>query len=423
MEKTKILILGIGQSNFLDQLYGDILQYNKNFNFSIDGYVNIPKGKVKSHSNLYKDFYDFKNKPIRKKHLWINFFQFAKRPFFWQIIFFEISQKRSISEIKKILLEWANARYRTKSLIEPLKPDLIHFHFCIPANLKELYFLNPKIKTICSFWGSDLLRLTGVSNVFYVRKTLQNSSAITVQTPELAEILLCKYGRQFQKKLTSLRFTLKTDIFKEIDCFRTDLGSVNDFKSRHLIPLDKFTVALGHNAFPENNHVRMIEQIKLLPPSILEDTVFVLHLSYGGNNIYIKNLIELSKKEWNLNLIIITEYFDEQEIALLRIATDALIHMPVSDALSAAMTEVLYAGNRVISAAWLPYGLLRRNNIKFDEVESFKEIPEKLASIINNKKYTENKNPQNIKKLLFPNITTPQWIELIDNVIDKKNKS
>ena len=41
LTKTRVLILGIGQSNFLDSLYGNVLKQNSSFEFTISNYNNL----------------------------------------------------------------------------------------------------------------------------------------------------------------------------------------------------------------------------------------------------------------------------------------------------------------------------------------------------------------------------------------------
>lgn len=417
-KRTKILILGIGQSNFLNQLYSEILKEDENFAFSIDQYFELKNGKIKKSSLPYDDFYNFKSEVIPKWKLRKTLLNFSKTKFFWEIIFFEISQKQPFQKIKNLLYDFARAKYRVENFIHHLDVDIIHFHFCTPDNLKEIFFLDPKRRTICTFWGSDLMRSTGVSNVFYVKRALENTDVITVQTPELAEILYCKYGRNLSSKLVTLRFTLELRIFDEIDSQRNKNLLLNDFKKRYSIPLDKVVVALGHNAFSENNHLLMIEQIRKLPREITDNLIFLLHLGYGGNPKYISLLQEIAETENELKIIIINEFLNERETALLRLSTDLLIQMPISDALSAAMTEVLYAGNAVITGAWLPYGILRRNGIRFFEVENFTELANTIQNFLNTqqKEEKENENGKFIKKLLFPERTTPPWVSLFNDL-------
>lgn len=422
-EKNKvfnILILGIGQSNFLNQLYGNIVSRNKKFHFSIDNYFELSRGNNESKGLPYINFYDFDKIEIKKWALKRSLFKLTKSRFFWNILFFELSQNSSFKSIKKQLYDFARAKYRVEKHILPLKNDLYHFHFCVPKNLKYIFFLPKSATVICSFWGSDLLRETGTSNVFYVRKALSKATQITIQTPELAQILLSKYGREFQSKLEILRFTISQEIYERLDKNRNNPEQLDAFRTFYDIPKDKIVIAVGHNGFKANNHIQIINQIKFLPKTILDSIVILLHLSYGAKEEYLQDLIHLSRKTHSFKIIIIKEFFDAEKISLLRLNTDILIQMPISDALSGAMTEVLYAKNIVLAGAWLPYGILRRKGVFFKEVESFNKLAFTLQECIENlnelKHFSDN-NPNVIRSFLFPNTTTKEWMQLFEKTL------
>ena len=419
----KILILGIAQSNFLNQLYSSVYDLDNSFEFAIDGYKEFSNETSNLPNLPYQEYFSFKTKPITKWLLYKNtIFLFSER-FFWQVLLFDISIGKSFKSIKKNLLSFARARIRVKEYIQPLEYDVFHFHFCSPKNLREIFFLPKDSKIICTFWGSDLMRLTGVSNVFYVSKALEKTDMITLQTPEMVQIFCSKYGHKFLPKLNTLRFVLDDKIFKEIEKNENHLDRINRFKKRFKIPLNKTVIAIGHNAAPENNHIKIIDQLRFLPEKIKEQTVFVLHLSYGSIGMdYISSLSNLAVKEVDINIHIIQDHFNAEEIALFRLCTDILIHLPISDALSSSMTEVLYAGNSVITGAWLPYGVLKRNGIQFQEIEDFEEINNSLESLLDSghiRSYSQS-NKKCIEEFLLKENNTIRWINLFNSLLKRR---
>lgn len=413
----KILVLGIGQSNFLDQLYEPISLENTQLIIDVDGYNDISKGKSTSENNIYNNFFDFKKTKIgfySRIKMTIQLFFLSV---FWRILFFEISQQASLKNCKKVINELSRAKYIVDQFIIPMNYDLIHFHFCTPENLRYMNFLPMKAKTICSFWGSDLLRNTGISNVFYVQLALNNASAITIQTRELAEILYCKYGRIFANKTKIIPFTISTKIYEFIDLYLKDSMKIEEFKFKYGIPIDKKVIVVSHNAFKENNHILILEELKNLQKSVKEKIVVVLPLAYGGNPSYINELILLTSQMTDFKVILLFDYLNAEEVALFRLATDVLIQMPISDALSGAMTEVLYAENKVISGSWLPYGILKRKGIEFVQIENFHEIQNQLNILL--AATEKSKNAEKIKSFLFPETTTPLWKNLFKKVMNE----
>lgn len=413
MKKNKILVLGIGQSNFLNQLYENLVIDNSSLVIDIDGYRDISKGKNKA-SFQYNNYLDLKKVKIKKTALLKKVFQLLLGNFFWKIVFFEMTQGLTFKRFIDLIKEYSRIKYIAENYFGSQNYQIFHFHFCTLENLKYLYFLPEDSKSICSFWGSDLLRATGVSNVFYVELALRKASIITVQTRELAEILFCKYSRDFTQKTQCLPFTISTEIYESIDKHKLDYKIIEEFKIKYNIPLDKKVIVISHNAFKENNHIEVLKELKKLPHSIKKEITIVLPLSYGRNDKYVEELKAILIED--IKIILIYEYLDSKEIALLRLSTNIMIQMPISDALSGTMTEVLYAGNKVIAGSWLPYGLLRRNGIVFSEIDNFSDLVPAIVEVLNSTEITNN--DLIIKSLLFPNITTPLWNNLYKSLLD-----
>ena len=263
------------------------------------------------------------------------------------------------------------------------------------------------------------MRETGVRNVFYVKKALEKACVISIQNAELAEMMYCKYGRTLQIKTEIIQFTIHTEIYTFIDQFRNDNERITQFKLQKNIPLDKMIVAISHNAFAANNHFKILEQIEQLLQETKNNLAIILPLGYGRNEDYI-NKLEGFKSSSTIKIIFLHQFFDPEEIALLRLSTDVMIQMPVSDALSAAMTEVLYAGKQVFAGSWLPYGLLRRNGVHYTEIENYDQLPNALENYIKNVivlKKLNKKNAKRISSFLFPDKTTTAWNTIFENLI------
>lgn len=415
--KNKILVLGIGQSNFLNQLYGEILKEDNNFEIDIDGYSNLSKITESNTSSIYSKHFNFNKTKVSKFKLYLIFINFFFTSFSFKIVFFELSQQTKLKKIKDLLIQFALAKETVKKHILPQNYDILHFHFCTPKNLIYLNFLPKNQKTICSFWGSDLLRITSASNVFYVEKALRKATKVTIQTKDLAEMLYCKYGRFLYDKTETLLFTLNREIFDAIDLLKDDSDAIAKFKQNLNIPLDKIIISVGHNAFSENNHIAILNQLKKLSEIDKNKIAVIFPLGYGRNERYISELEMLVDEIKDFKIIKLHEFFNPRQTALLRLITDLMIQMPISDALSGAMTEVLYAGNKVIVGSWLPYGILSRNGLPLEVIENFNELPKKVSEILENDLSLKSyQNASIIKSFMFPEATTPKWIELFNNL-------
>lgn len=416
--KIKILIFGIGQSNFLNQLYGGIkeLDYEDKFHFSINTYKEFTDKDVKYENLPYVKIFNFPLKTLNSVEFKKTFFTLMFTKLFWIYLYFGLKADLSWHEIKLKLGHLAKIKYLVDNTIMPLKFDAIHLHYCIPEYLIPVYFINRRIKTICSFWGSDLLRTDGIENITIQREVLKKADIVTIQTPELSKLLWNKLGENLKDKTRILKFTLSKEIFHNIDLYRYDHKAKLNFKKELGLPSNKIIISLGHNGFPENNHLSMINELINLSSAIKEEFVFLVHSSYGANTNYLKEMERIE----GLDLTIITDFFGPEKIAKLRLITDLLIQMPTTDALSAAMTEILYAQNSVVSASWLPYQEFKRKGIFHFELNAFKELSQFLINYRNNMekiKLNNEKNSELIKNYFFPDKTTPAWVKLYKSLV------
>ena len=414
----KILSHGISQSNFLGQLYGDLQDKYENYKVGINNYYDVSKGQVPNKQDVFSEYFNFEKEKVTRFHSLKSFFELSVTKEFWEIYFFERSQGRSIKESYYFLRSYAYDKIITEKYILTADYSIHHIHYCTPANLKYIHHFPKGKKVICSFWGSDLMRETGVANVFYVKKALDKARVITIQNVELAEMLYCKYGREFQNKTTIIQFTIHTKIYDFIDLLRNNTERIENFKTNYNIPHDKIVITVSHNAFASNNHFEVLEVLEELPSQLRSMIVVVLPLGYGRNDDYIHRL-ERYRESSKMELVLLHQFFAPEDTALLRLCADLMIQMPISDALSGAMTEVLYAGNHVIVGGWLPYGLLRRKGINYTEIEKYNELRGVIESYLNNPAFYRDKNntnPDSIKFALFPDRTTADWNTLFSNI-------
>lgn len=420
MAKTiKILSLGLSQSNFLSQLYGDLQNKYENYKVGVDKYHDISKGQIINKKEVFNEYFDFEKEIVTRFQSIRSFIQRSFTKEFWEIYFFERSQGRSIKETYYFLRSYAYDKVIVEQYILNADYNIYHFHYCTPERLKYIHHFPENKKIICSFWGSDLMRETGIRNVFYVKKALEKADIITIQNAELAEMLYCKYGREFKDKTKLIQFTIHTEVYNYIDAMRDDMERINFFKSYYKIPYHKKVIVVSHNASAANNHFKILQSLEILPAEIVSKILVLIPLGYGRNENYIKSL-ESYKKSSTLQIVMLHQFLGPEETALLRICTDIMIQMPISDALSGAMTEVLYAGKQVYVGSWLPYGLLRRNGVSFTEIESFSDIIKVVRNYFQDESYIRSKNSYNAKKIktfLFPDKTTFDWNEIYEKLL------
>jgi len=418
MKTIKILICGGIQENFMNQLTSGIKQFsNSKYSFDI-----LYKDKI--NEKLYKNIDHFINASIKTSF-------FKKISVFFVLLFtrntfFELFLDFKVRNLRKIVIPFIFFKERIKAKIfadflAKKNYDILHFQYLY----KELYlqYLPKTQKIVCSIWGSDLYRRSGLSMTYYQSKILNRATRISIHSIEMREVLLAKFGRHLAEKVFIALFPPYENLFKQIKENQSNTGLTNRFKEKYHINRNKIVVAIGHNAKEENRHIKVVHEIAKLNKSIKSKIVCIFQLTYGSYNKekYAQKINNICKEN-NIEAITFLEYLTTKELAALRLVSDILIHTPVTDAMSGFATEAMYAGNLLITGAWLPYGTFKRAGLKYMEIENIKEISSLLSNIVSNgiDKYKLNIRQQQkaIEQTFFPEPTSKMWIRLYNEVLN-----
>lgn len=413
--KIKVLSLGLSQSNFIIQLYKGILKEDKDFEFSVDGFYDLSSNVVDNDTTVFTNMFHLCSEKVSLYTLVIYFFKSLFENDFWNDLFFErLIEKRSFIETLRLAYKYVREFAIMSNHLKNNNYNIFHFHYCVPEKLTLLKFLPPNAKIICSFWGSDLLRTSGARNSYYLNKALVRSTLITTQSLELKEIVLSKYGRDLSEKIKCLTFTINQDVFNFI-LKQSNKDCKNAFRKQYNIDVDKKVITVGYNAKKENNHFSILEELDKLDVTLKRQLTIIIPFAYGKNQDYIVALKEEINKNKSIQTIIIEDFLSPRQVAQLRVNTDIQIQMPMSDALSASVMEVMYAKNIAICASWLPYSPYKNVGIKFLEVNDFSDLPKTLSELLprlEEKKLDFYENQSKIENFFFPKQTSISWINL-----------
>jgi hypothetical protein len=260
------------------------------------------------------------------------------------------------------------------------------------------------IFTVGMIWGSDFYRrdhsarsLSGI---------LDRCDRVLIPTDEMAEDVLKVYSLPLGK-IRKCMFGLEP-----LETLMT-MKNISSAKAKRRLGLraDSFAITCGHNASPFQNHPVIIDHLIQIIPKLPANYVLIFPFTYGGNESYISSVKDKLKKS-SLNYHIIEDYMSDEEVSLLRLATNIFIHVQPTDAFSGAMREHLFSKNIVVTGSWLPYQALVQNNIYFETINGLQFLGRKIAEILDN--YPEGKR----KAELY---NTPEkfeqyrWPEVIQN--------
>ena len=262
---------------------------------------------------------------------------------------------------------------------------VFHIQFLFPNFSTLLPLLPPGARVLLSVCGSDLLRTAGVETYARQLALCERADLITVRSLEMREIFLAKFGRGFFPKMRLARWgDVNLPLIDTVD----SPDQRRSFLARQGIPQQRCVVCVGHNGFPENQHLEVLSRLAAMDPALKQHLALIIPMTYGGDEEYRAQVREAALQT-GMPFTILTDYLTSEDVARLRVSADVMIHVPISDSLGGSMCATLYAGNAVITGAWLPYGELRRLAVPMFEIESFDDLPQVLYRAADRQKMSD----------------------------------
>ena len=411
----RIIVLGVGQNNFLSFLYAKLKRHDPEFVITAPFYRDLNKG-VSDETWMYENA-QVNNGTSIVSLLKSGFLNLVSLHFYQTLLFILFVEKK----LKKAA-HFAKSQVQAEAFFIQnnnfAEFDTFHFHYMQYSYLRELFLVPKNKKIVCSFWGSDLLRTSDIMNFYFVKKALQKATIITCQSIELREIILSKFGRNLLDKVYIAKFPLDEKIYQEIDINSTEIEILQSFKLRYGYAIDKINILIGHNGSKSNNHLKIIDALgNLMNKNRLHLIVNLNYAISAKEKPAYKAQLNVALQKLGCSYVILEHFFPKDELALSRLATDAFIHLPISDALSGTMTEMLYASNIVFTGSWLPYKTFRNIGVVYNEVDDFSSLTEKVDLFVNNyaaEKEAVRGNKQLIKEFFFNKDVIYTWSQILN---------
>ena len=224
---------------------------------------------------------------------------------------------------------------------------------------------------------------------------------------------MAKFGFDLKNKILRILFGIKPEIFDMIDYCKKDGVDVN-FLSKYSIPDDKIKITIGYSGNEICNHISILNELEKIEQSIKDKMHLLLPMTYGNfSKEYLDkvlNKLKLTKISYTLFNIFLTL----DELVKLRVTSKIMIMMNENDALSASVSEAIYAENLIISAVWLPYSPFRLAKIFFYETDfsQLSDIVSYAAKDYENIKINLVGNPDKVKKLTSFIHNYHEWIKI-----------
>lgn len=263
-------------------------------------------------------------------------------------------------------------------------------------------------KRIISVFGSELYRSPEVV-IRKLRSLVAVADHVTAANPDT----LRDFRKRFEypeNKTSICRFGLQP--LRSIDAMK-DISKESHKTAIGIAP-ETFLITCGYNASAGQQHDAIINAIASVKELLPVPYLLLFPVAMGGTSTYVSEL-ENKLKSANLNYKFIREFLPDNELAHLRCATDIMIQIQITDQLAGAMQEHLYAGNVVITGAWLPYAVLDEGGIVYWKTESPQNLQSTISNVLLN--YSANillteGNAGVIGKLSSWEQNTPLWYGL-----------
>ncbi len=403
--KIKVLLTGIGQANFLIQLYEKVIPWNNMI-------VDVVNMKFKSEEQkIASDEIFHKRVEFKFKISFCNLFKLFFNSVFWKFFILEwnLGELNSFKKLKSILYQHLYHSQYAKYL-DKEKYDYIHHHFLwINYGLYLVYL--KKHKTILTFWGSDLFRQSNHKDLFFKKIVLDRAISITTATNDMKLHIMSKYGIKYREKIKVMKFINRSDYFEYCD----SIGSEKKAEiKQELFPQigKKNIIAFGHSGFKEDNYNSFLKTLEKMKEQERENFHFLFCLSYGADKEFLIRKLRRKLEELRYAYTIIEDYISYEKMAEYHTCVDAFIFAPDSDGFSGYLTECFYHEIPVFVGAWLPYKEFLRMGLKFHEFEEFNEIKEILLNIKNFKYQDYAGNKEIVRKYFVEENDSYKWSKL-----------
>ncbi|WP_300438034.1 hypothetical protein [Christiangramia sp.] len=422
MKKENVLVTGIGQANYILQLYSEIGKKLPQYNLNVLNLRNFGNKDIENRATtVFNNIYFVK--PTLK-----NFFTLLNallpiltNRYFWKDVSIHIVEKGNIfsNEGLRLFLRHVNAYHYAFFIDNKTDTQLIHLHY--PTHIFSLFtkYLKKEYKMIWTYWGSDIYRINRWRDHEIQNSQISKATIITAATPEMKFSILSRFGFQYNDKIRRARFIHDRTFYTLAEGLMCDRSWVHDFKTSFQLPQNKIIILMGHNGHPENNHLQFLQTIKFLPTSVLNKFHVVFPFTYGNNKPgYLEKLQNISK-EIPLSFQFIENFLDWKDLAKLKIVSDVYIHCPTTDGLSAFLTEFLFTNNLAIVADWLPYKTFRDLNISYLDFKNFEELKGilmKLEEYLENKNEFTRRNTSIISKNFSAEVISEEWVSVLKEI-------
>lgn len=292
--------------------------------------------------------------------------------------------------------------------------DYIHFHRILPSWVLRIdEYKRYAEKVILTFWGGEIdVEHILFSKTLYMKKLDKLVKSSDAVANPFSDKRYFDYFPILRQK--GFEAVYGSSI---IDCINKLQILPEDAKSRLSIASESITVMIGYSGKRIHNHIPIIESIFANPNycKIKDRLHLIISMTRGGSEDYIREIISILNEGEVKYTIISGGYSSDEDVAILRRATDFVFQLSDFDGVSSSIKECLCAGSIVITGNWLPYNMLKSQGFVYPEVSGIDEGIEVFYELLN--RYPSCKDDYSCNRLLGNdkfswNACIKDWVDL-----------
>lgn len=259
--------------------------------------------------------------------------------------------------------------------------DIIHVQYVsVKSLILARLIKSKKTKTIATFWGSDIA-LQSEKVVKRFDFLLREFDVILTTAKRIENIVKERLCRENAKKVKTIHFGL--DSLKVIRKIKQHNTAARAARKKLGIDQETLTIAIGYNARPLQQHLKVLEALATLQDEIKSKILVLLPMTYlrEGNENYIEQ-VKKACTGGGLRYLAFESFMQEPENTYLHVSADIYVNAQKSDALSGSVLEFTYGGALLLNAAWLSYPEYAEWGIHYKSFYEFSEIPLEISSFV-----------------------------------------
>ena len=314
--------------------------------------------------------------------------------------------------IKKNILLFMNFnRIFNYFMTQNIHYDVCNIHFLDP----KYFFFKKQIakianRLVISMYGSDFYLYKKYD--FFQKPLYRKAATLTFANDKTRKSFDEYYHHKFSDKFAICRFGLS--LLPLIKNAEEDTSAKHTALRDFNFPTDKIIITIGINSSTNNQQLEVIDALTKIDEALKSNIFLVFPMTYGGFTNYCDD-VDSAMAKTQIPYCILRNYLSTDELVSLRIASDLMINLPITDQLSATMCEYLFTKNWVITGAWLPYEPIDQTGVNYHRIQGIDELSSQLTDVLkhfSDYQQLAEQNPDRIWNFSSWSHNIISWIEV-----------